>query len=302
MPLVPLPDLLAAARAERYAVGYFEAWDGYSLEAVVEAAEAEQAPVVIGFGCLLVDSAWLDRGGIEALGALGRAGAERARVPVALLLNEARTSAQAIRGVEAGFNAVMMTSAEQDPPKRASDVAELVRFAHARGVAVEGEIGILPDAGQGALDAAEAGVTDPDEAAAFVAATGVDCLAVSFGNVHLLEGRPAPIDLDRLEAIHHSTSVPLVAHGGTSFPADAVAPAIARGVAKFNVGTALKRAFLSGLTDGVAALQDPVSAAVHQAIGSHSRQDVLVQARARIVPVVRELIQLYGGSGRGARP
>ncbi len=302
MPLVPLPDLLAAARAERYAVGYFEAWDGYSLEAVVEAAEAEQAPVVIGFGCLLVDSAWLDRGGIEALGALGRAGAERARVPVALLLNEARTSVQAIRGVEAGFNAVMMTSAEQDPPKGASDVAELVRFAHARGVAVEGEIGILPDAGQGALDASEAGVTDPDEAAAFVAATGVDCLAVSFGNVHLLEGRPAPIDLDRLEAIHRSTSVPLVAHGGTSFPADAVAPAIARGVAKFNVGTALKRAFLSGLTDGVAALQEPVSADVHQAIGSHSRQDVLVEARARIVPVVRELIQLYGGSGRGARP
>ena len=79
MPLAPLPGLLAAARAGRYAVGYFEAWDGYSLEAVVEAAEAEQAPVVIGFGCLLVDPAWLDGGGIETLGALGRAVAERTR-------------------------------------------------------------------------------------------------------------------------------------------------------------------------------------------------------------------------------
>ena len=65
MPLVPLTDLLADARAGGYAVGYFEAWDGYSLEAVLDAAEAERAPVVLGFGCLLVDQDWLDAGGIE---------------------------------------------------------------------------------------------------------------------------------------------------------------------------------------------------------------------------------------------
>src|SRR4249920_3770591 len=107
MPLAPLPGLLAAARAGGYAVGYFEAWDGYSLEAVVEAAEAERAPVIIGFGCLLGDQGWLDRGGIEALGAFGRSVAERAVVPVSLLLNETHTLAQALRGVESGFNAVM---------------------------------------------------------------------------------------------------------------------------------------------------------------------------------------------------
>ena len=73
MALVPLTELLAGAVAGRYAVGYFEAWDGYSLEAVLEAAEAERAPVILGFGCLLVDQGWLDAGGIETLGALGRA-------------------------------------------------------------------------------------------------------------------------------------------------------------------------------------------------------------------------------------
>ena len=303
MPLAPLTGLLEAARAGRYAVGYFEAWDGYSLEAVVEAAEAEQAPVVIGFGCLLADRAWLDRGGIQTLGALGRAVAEQAGVPVSLLLNEAHSLAQALRGVESGFNAVMMTSAEQDPVRAVSDVAELVRLAHAHGVAVEGEIGVLPDAGGGKLDAAAASLTEPDEASAFVAATRVDALAVSFGNVHLLEGRRAPIDLDRLEAIHRRVRSPArCAHGGTGFPAEAVAPAIARGVAKFNVGTVLKRAFLAGLGEGVAALPRPAGAAsVHDAIGSRRPQDILVQARARIVPVVRGLIQLYGGSGSGAR-
>ena len=93
MALVPLTDLLADARAGGYAVGYFEAWDGYSLDAVLDAAEAERAPVVLGFGCLLADQDWLDAGGIESLAGLGRAAAERSRVPVSLLLNEAHTPA-----------------------------------------------------------------------------------------------------------------------------------------------------------------------------------------------------------------
>ena len=96
--------------------------------------------------------------------------------------------------------------------------------------------------------------------------------------------------------------MPLVAHGGTSFPPDAVRCG-AGGVAKFNVGTVLKRTFLAGLTEAVAALPVPASAAsVHDAIGSHLPQDVLAQTRARMVPVVRELIQLYGGAGRALEP
>ncbi len=257
----------------------------------MDAAEAERAPVLLGFGCLLADQGWLDRGGIEALGALGRAVAERTTVPVSLLLNETHTVAQARRGVAAGFTAVMTQAATRD------EVADLVRFAHARGVGVEGEIGTPPTAG---ADAAGS-LTDPDEAAAYVAATGVDCLAVSFGNVHLLEGASAAVDLDRLAAIGERAGVPLAAHGGTGFPAAAVGPAIARGVAKFNVGTALKRAFLDGLVDAVAACPPtPAAAEVHEALGSHLPRDLLEQAKARIVPVVRELIGLYGGSGRAA--
>ena len=296
MPLQPLPSLLAAARAESYAIGYFEAWDSYSLEAVVEAAQAERAPVVLGFGCLLSDQGWLDDGGIEALGALGRSVAELADVPVSLLLNETHTLAQALRGVEAGFNAVMMASSEHGRAEAVDEVAELVRFAHERGAAVEGELGSLPNAG-GVPAAARP--TDPGEAAAFVAATGVDCLAVSFGNVHLLEGRTAPVDLDRLAAIHRQVDVPLAAHGGTGFPAEAVQGAVAHGVAKFNVGTAVKRCFLEGLVAAVGTIPPALDAAgLHDALGSHLPQDVLVQARGRMVPAVRKLIRLYGGSGR----
>ena len=286
MALVPLTDLLADAHAGGYAVGYFEAWDAYSLEAVVEAAEVERAPVILGFGCLLVDQGWLDAGGIETLAGVGRVAAERSRVPVSLLLNEAHTLEHALRGVDAGFNAVMVCSSDVDT------VAGLVRDAHARGVAVEGELGTLPDAD----DASRASLTDPDEAAAFVEATGVDCLAVSFGNVHVLEGRAAQVDLERLEAIHRRVGVPLVVHGGTSFPADAVDDAIARGVAKFNVGTALKRAYLDGLTDAVASA--PSGASPHDLLGSHGPSDLLGAAKDRMIAVVRNFIRLYGSSGR----
>ncbi|MDH4103029.1 MAG: class II fructose-bisphosphate aldolase [Thermoleophilia bacterium] len=298
MPLAPLTTLLADARAGGYAVGYFEAWDSYSLEAVVEAAEAESAPVILGFGCLLVDRAWLDGGGIEALSRLGRPVAEQAQVPTCLLLNEANTLEQARRGLDAGFTALMLHTGRQSLTDAVEQVGALVRAAHERGVAVEGELGSLPAATGSEIDDAHAALTDPGEAAAFVAATGVDSLAVSFGNVHVLEGRSAPVDLDRLAEIHRLVDVPLVVHGGTSFPPEAVAGAIARGVAKFNVGTVLKRTFLEGLAEAVGTrVDDP---GPHELLGSHSSHDLLDAGKRRLVPVVRNLIRLYGGSGRAA--
>jgi fructose/tagatose bisphosphate aldolase len=286
MPLTSLVQLLTDARAGGYAVGYFEAWDSYSLEAVVEAAEAERAPVVLGFGCLLVDQPWLDDGGIETLGCLGRGVAERTTVPVSLLLNEAHTLEHGLRGIAAGFNALMLCTSDTEI------VAQLVGAAHERGVSVEGELGTLPDAfPDGEIDPSRAELTDPEAAAAFVAATGVDCLAVSFGNVHTLEGGLAPADLDHLEAIRQRVDVPLVVHGGTSFPPAAVAGAVARGVAKFNVGTVLKRTYLNGLSHAVASA--PAGASPHDLVGSHGAGDLLGAAKPGLVEVVRRLIRAY---------
>ena len=292
MPLAPLTTLLADARAHGYALGYFEAWDGYSLEAVVEAAEAERAPVIIGTGCLLGHQPWFDAGGIELLGALGSEVARQARAPVALLLNETHTLEQSLRGLDAGFNAVMLHTGS------VAAVAQLVNAAHARGAAVEGELGNLPDVAHGAIDHSAASLTDPEQAAAFVEATGVDCLAVSVGNVHLLTHGSATIDLDRLRAVHERVPVPLVIHGGTGFPPDAIACAIAAGVAKFNVGTVLRSAYLRGLTGALAQLPDQPD--VHAAIGSHGPADVLEAGKAALVETVRDLIRQYGGSGRAA--
>jgi len=282
--LVPLPDLLADAVRGGYALAYLEAWDSYSLDAVVEAAEAERAPVVLGFGCLLVDQDWLDRGGIEKFAALGREAAARIDVPAALLLNETHSVAHALRGLDAGFNYVMVHGASRD------ELKTLVEEAHGRGAAVEGELGELPDG----TDEEIGVLTDPDEAAAFVTDTGVDALAPSFGNVHVFEGRAAGVDLGLLESIGRAAGVPLAVHGGSSFPPELVPAAIGCGAAKFNIGTGLKRAFLGGIADAI----DPEGGDAQLQVGSRKAADVLAAGASRMRDVGRVLIRLYGGSGR----
>jgi fructose-bisphosphate aldolase class II len=291
VPLVSFTELLAEARCGGYAVGYFEAWDGYSLDAVIRAAELERSPAIVGFGCLLVDQGWLDLGGIEILALTGRVAAERSGAPVSLLLNEAHTLEHGLRGVEAGFGAVMLSTSEVEAN------AELVRASHARGLAVEGELGALPDGDSGGrVDDSRASLTDPDAAAAFVAATGVDALAVSIGNVHTLEGRSASVDLARLDAIRRAVDVPLVVHGGTAFPPEAVPGAIERGVAKFNVGTVLKRAYLDGLRASLGSTLPEQSP--HDLVGSHRGPDLGLRATEPVVERVRSLMRLYGSAGR----
>ena len=293
MSLVPLADLLAAARAGGYAVGYFEAWGPYSLEAVAEAAEAERAPVILGFGCAMVDRNWLDAGGIDLWAGLGRHVAERVTVPVSLLLNETHTLDQARRGIEQGFTAAMPDTGALPATRSRQMVEEFVRWAHARGAWVEAELGQLPGVADGHIDRSHATMTDPEEAAAYVAATGVDCLAVSVGNVHLLEETEAALDLDRLAAIGQAAGVPLALHGGTSLPRHALPGAISAGVAKINVGTGLKRAFRDGAREALALDLSP-----HDLLGSHKPSDAGVAGKERMIAVVRDRMGVYGCAGR----
>lgn len=296
MPLISLDRLLRTAREHAYGVGYFEAWDATSLEAVLAAAEAERAPVILGFGAMMVDGGWLDAGGVETWGALGAVVARRARVPVSLLFNEAQTFEQAERALDAGFNAVMLDTSAWEWDDAVAAVARLSRLAHARGATVEAEFGRLPDAVEGGIDDSGASRTDPDRAAAYVAATGCDALAVSVGNVHLLTAHTSPLDLELLETIGRRVDVPLVLHGGTGIPADAVPRAVAAGVAKFNVGTILKTVYAQALRETVAAW--PRNPRVHDVLGSHKADDVLVPAQAAMTAAVRERIRLYGGAGK----
>jgi ketose-bisphosphate aldolase len=287
--LVPFKDLLADAQAGGYAVGYFEAWDLYSLEAVLEAAEAEDAPVILGFGGVMMEPNWFDGGGLERLGALGLATAKAANVPVSFILNEVSTFAQVVRGIHAGFNVVMLDSSDLPYDENVRLTRRVVQVAHAVGVGVEAEVGMLPDA-SGEMGGGAGRVTDPEEAAHFADETGIDALAVSIGNVHTLTDGTATIDLERLAAIHQAVSVPLVIHGGTGFPEEVIPQVIPLGVAKFNIGVVLKQAFLTGLTEAIEAL--PPELGIHQVMGSRKESDVLQRGKARMREEVARRIRL----------
>jgi fructose-bisphosphate aldolase class II len=291
-----MPELLADALEGSYAVGYFESWDSYSLEAVVEAAGNERSPVILGIGCMMADSQWLEDGGITTLGALALTYAARMRMPAAVLLNEARNWAQIEKGLETGFNAIMLDTSHWQPREALTAVKRLVSMAHDRGVSVEAEVGALPDATLVGIDESQSHLTDPEVAQKFVEQTGIDALAVAIGNVHLLLRGTTQIDLDLLADIRRRTSVPLVMHGGTGFPQEAVGPSIERGVAKFNVGTVLKQSFFNAVRDASVTAAEATS--VHDLLGSHRRSDVLVAGQKAMSAKVQELMRLYGSSGQ----
>jgi fructose/tagatose bisphosphate aldolase len=289
--------MLRQALEGGYAVGYFEAWDLASLETVLDAAETERSPVVAGFGGMMVDADWLERRGVAMLGGAARAAAERCAVPVAVMFNEAQTEAQALAALETGYNCVLLATDGLAPEQAAEVTARLVKRAHAAGVGVEAELGQLPDAIAGEDHGGS--LTDPVEAAAFVEATGIDCLAVSIGNVHVKSDGWATIDAARLEALSRAVNVPLAVHGGTSFPPEAVPHAVRHHAVKFNVGTALKKVYWEALWGHVRGLDGyPGGARLHELLGSRKAGDYTAAAREALTAKVRELMRLYGSSGR----
>jgi len=322
--ITSMTELLGQALKRGYAIGYFESWDQHSLEAALEAAEEARAPTILGFGAAVTNQGWLERGGIEDLACLARRLAERGSVPAAVLFNEGRTLAQVQRALDAGCNAVMLDNSAQPYAQRVALTQEVVLLARRYGAAVEAELDQLPDATDphavalryseesrgAARDASEylsmtipanaphasgACLTDPLQARRFVEATGVDALAVAIGNTHLLLNGVAHVDLELLAAIHAAVPAPLVLHGGTGFPAEAVPAAIRCGVAKFNVGTRLKAAFLEGLRQ---ALPEPGPVHnIHPFVGSRDEKDVVRRGMAAMKAEIVRLMRLYGCAG-----
>jgi ketose-bisphosphate aldolase len=294
MPLEAIGSMMQRAVDGKYAVGYFESWNLESLQGVIDAAEETRSPIIIGF-----NGDFLSRPTREAAerlawyAALGRAAAESASVPCGLIFNECPRDDWVSAAIEAGFNLVMLADPEAPADEMTRRVADLARLAHERGIAIEGELGELPCGASGGPPQGGS-ATDPDAASAFVAATGVDLLAVSVGNVHIMTSGQAGLDLDRLAEIRRRVEIPLVLHGGTGIDADALREAIALGVAKVNYGTYLKRRYLDAVRSAISVESpDP-----HRLLGIGGPEDVLVAGRRAVRDAVLERIGLLGCCGK----
>lgn len=282
------------ALANKYAVGYFEAWNMESILAVMDAAEQTNSPVIIGFGGQFLGSKKRKvKENIYHYGDLGKAIAQHSKIPVALLLNEAHDVSLLMNGLKSGFNAIMIEGNGMPIHESIEINKYLVRTAHYFGADVEAEVGKLPDSdiSDGTINGGEK--TNVDEAIYFVKETAVDALAVAVGNVHLLENKKAELDFELIGTLRKKISVPLVLHGGTGIAFEDLQEAIRLGMCKVNVGTALKRAYLnyiqSYLREHHVEKMDP-----HNVIGRGGEEDMLCGAREAITDVILQFMKVLG--------
>jgi fructose/tagatose bisphosphate aldolase len=301
MPVTAFNELMEHARRERYAVGYFESWNLESLLAVADAAEVTQSPVLLGFSGIYLSHPYRLREDPTSIYAtMGLEVCHRLTVPGGLVFNESPDLPAVHAAMQAGFTMVMYSNAELSIDEQAHAIEQLVREAHAQGVAVEAEIAALPGVA-GDLDNMpdDARLTDVDTAVAFVRQTGVDALAVNVGQAHLHGRRIARLDLGRLSKLDDAIPVPLALHGASSIHPQDLAAAIMHGVRKINVGSALKQVYfeaLRGACDGVEVAYNP-----YEVIGSGLDGDVLIAGRVALQKKVEELMHLFGSAGKARR-
>ena len=210
-------------------------------EAFVDAAENTGLPLVLQ----LSQNAVKYHGG--RLRPLGRALIELAAastVPVSVHLDHAESTDLCREAVELGFTSIMYDGSKLPDAQNRETTAEITAFAHEHGVSVEAELGEV--GGKNGVHVPSSR-TNPEDAAQFVADTGVDLLAVAVGSSHAMATREAVLDNQLIAAIHELVPVPLVLHGSSGVPDEGMVAAIQAGMTKINVSTHLNVVFTQGV-------------------------------------------------------
>ena len=246
MPLVATRDLVSAAAAARRGIGAFNVIHLETAEALVAASERAELPVILQISQNCADY----HGGLEPIALATLAVARRAETPVAVHLDHAERPELVDEAIALGFGSVMFDGGALPYEENVALTAEVAARARAAGVYIEGELGEV-----GGKDGAHApGVrTDPDEARAFVAATGVDALAVAVGSSHAMTDRSAALDIDLIRRLHDTLEVPLVLHGSSGVADAVIVDAVRAGMTKVNVSTHLNGFFSRAVRERLAA-------------------------------------------------
>lgn len=239
-------DVLQAAQIGNYAVAAFNVYSLETVQAAIHVAERERQPVILALG-----ERYFPTVDVEGFSALAKTLAEKATVPVCLHLDHAYEQRSILRAIRNGFTSVMYDGSKYDLETNIRHTREVVKMAHAADVAVEAEIGSVVRGAYSDEEEGDGTMTDPRSAKAFVAATGVDFLAVAIGTVHgLYRGEP-DIRLDLLDRIRREVAIPLVLHGGSGTPEDVLRQAIQFGICKINVNTEVSIAAAAYLENGI---------------------------------------------------
>lgn len=242
-------------------------------EGIVQGAERAGLPVLLSVS----HNAVRFHGSLAPIAAACLALAEGASVPVGLHLDHCEDAALVLEAGRLGFGSAMFDASTLPYDENLAETARVAAAAHELGLWVEAELGEI-----GGKDGAHApGVrTDPAEASAFVAATGVDGLAVAVGTSHAMATRDARPDDELIAALAAAVPVPLVLHGSSGVSDERIRSAIGAGIRKVNVGTQLSAAY----TGGLAGALDPAKADPRAALTS--ARTAIADATARLLPVI----------------
>lgn len=256
-----------------YAIGAFNVSNLETLKAVIQGAEAKKSPVILATTETIISYA-----GFPYIIALLKKAAEIASVPVAIHLDHGKSIETAMKCVDAGYTSIMLDGSNMELSQNIEATKKAVDYAHGKNVPVEGEIGkLISD---------ESALADPIEAKEFVEKTGIDFLAPALGTSHGMDKNEF-IDFDLLNEIRRQTNIPLVLHGGSGVRKEDLQKAIKLGIAKINIHTELRLAFLEGMKQGLVEFPD-----------TDDHRDILKISIEKMQAVVEEKIEILGSAGK----
>lgn len=234
MALVSMKEMMIKGKKEGYAIGQFNLNNLEYTQAILQAAEAEKSPVILGVS----EGAARYMGGYTTVVNMvkGLMHDYKTTVPVAIHLDHGTSFESCKAAIDAGFTSVMIDASSKPLDENIEITNTVVEYAHERGVSVEAELGVV---GGEEDDIIADGViyADPAECKELVEKTNIDCLAPALGSVHgPYKGEPN-LGFEEMETISSQSDLPLVLHGGTGIPLKDVQRAISLGTAKINVNT-----------------------------------------------------------------
>lgn len=234
MPLVSMKEMMIKGKQEGYAIGQFNLNNLEFTQAILQAAQEENSPVILGVS----EGAARYMGGFTTVVHMvkGLMHDYKITVPVAIHLDHGSSFEKCKEAIDAGFTSVMIDASHHPFEENIEITKQVVEYAHKHNVSVEAELGTV---GGQEDDVIADGViyADPQECKQLVEHTGIDCLAPALGSVHgPYKGEPN-LGFKEMEEISQLCDVPLVLHGGTGIPVKDIQRSVSLGTAKINVNT-----------------------------------------------------------------
>lgn len=237
--LVNMVEMLNKAKEGKYAVGQFNINNLEWTRRILETAQKNNAPVILGVS----EGAAKYMGGFRTVVGMVKGLHEDLgiTVPVAIHLDHGQSFENCKKALDAGFTSVMIDGSHHPIDENIAMTKQVVEYAHALGASVEAEVGTVGGQEDGVIGGIR--YADKDECVRLVNEAGVDCLAPALGSVHgPYKGEPV-LGFTEMAEIKEATNKPLVLHGGTGIPDDKIKRAISCGTCKINVNTECQLAF-----------------------------------------------------------